>query len=128
MEELQVTAALIVGILLRFGIPIGLTFLLARFLRRLDARWREEAEQKEIENQMLLQRETILNLWLEQPCYSIKNCTADQKNICQAFSQTEKPCWEINRTNGSLAEKCHYLPSRGDLLYFWFGQYGCWCY
>jgi hypothetical protein len=116
MEELQITAAVIAGILLRFGIPLGLTILLARFLRQLDSRWREEAEQKAIESQLQQQRQTILNLWLDQPCYSINNCTAQQKSICRAFSQTEKPCWEVKRSNGSLAPECLDCNYRQELV------------
>ena len=61
MEELKITAALIAGIILRIGLPIGITFLLARFLRKLDSRWREEAEREAIETKLLQQRQTLLN-------------------------------------------------------------------
>lgn len=116
MEELQTTAAVIAGFILRIGIPIGLTFLLARFLRKLDARWREEAEQQAVEDKLLGQRETLLNLWLDQPCYEIKNCTAQQKSTCRAFSQTEKPCWEIQKSNGNLAKACQECEYRKELV------------
>lgn len=116
MEELITTAAVIAGILLRFGVPIGLTVLLARFLRKLDARWRDEAEQKAAEAILQSQRQTLLNLWLEQPCYTIKNCSAQQKENCRAFSQIEKPCWEIQKSNGSLSKACLECEYRKELV------------
>jgi hypothetical protein len=115
MEELQITAAVIAGLLLRIGLPVGLTFLLARFLRKLDSRWREEAEQKVIERKQFEQQQTLLNLWLDQPCYSIMNCTDQQKENCTAHSQTEKPCWEINRANGNLSQRCQDCEYRKEL-------------
>jgi hypothetical protein len=116
MEELQITAAVIAGFILRIGIPIGLTFLLARFLRRLDARWREEAEQKVIERKLSTQRETLLNLWLDQPCYTIKNCTTEEKKTCLAFAQHENPCWEVYKANGNLAQRCQECEYRKELI------------
>lgn len=116
MEELQITAAVLFGFILRIGIPIGLTILLARFLRRLDARWREEAEQQAIEIKLSAQRQTLLNLWLDQPCYTIKNCTAQEQKTCQAFTQVDKPCWEIRQSNGSLEKKCLECEYRKDLI------------
>jgi hypothetical protein len=115
MEELQITAAVIAGLLLRIGLPIGLTFLLARFLRKLDARLREEAEQKVIEKQRQVQQQTLLNLWLDQPCHSIMNCTDQQKESCEAYQQTEKPCWEIHRANGNLSQRCQDCGYRKEL-------------
>jgi hypothetical protein len=115
MEELQITAAVIAGLLLRIGLPVGLTFLLARFLRKLDARWREEAEQKVIEKKRLEQQQTLLNLWLDQPCHSIMNCTEQQKETCKAYGQFAKPCWEINRANGNLSQRCQDCEYRKEL-------------
>lgn len=37
-------AAVLLGFLIRLGIPIGLTILLTLFLRWLDKRWQTEAE------------------------------------------------------------------------------------
>lgn len=116
MEELQITAAVIAGFILRFGIPIGLTFLLARFLRRLDTRWREEAELEVMEKHLSAQRQSLLNLWLDQPCYAIKNCSPIQKENCQAAAQSERPCWEIKQSNGRLAQCCQDCEYREELF------------
>lgn len=117
MEELQIIAAVIAGLLLRIGLPVGLTFLLAHFLRKLDSRWREEAEQQVVERKKLEQQQILLNLWLDQPCYSIMNCSDEQKQNCDAYNQREKPCWEINRSNGSMAQRCKDCQYRKELNY-----------
>jgi len=39
MDALPELIAVLIGFLVRLGIPIGLTALLAWLLRRLDARW-----------------------------------------------------------------------------------------
>lgn len=117
MEELQIIAAAIAGIFLRIGLPIVLTFLLARFLRNLDSRWREEAEQQVNDRKMLEQQHTLLNLWLEQPCHSIMNCSEEQKENCEAYNQTEKPCWEVQRANGNLARRCQDCDYRKELTF-----------
>lgn len=116
MEELQITAAVIAGFILRIGIPLGLTFLLAKFLRGLDSRWREEAEQRIVEANMAAQQKQLLNLWLDQPCFAIKNCTPQEKENCRAFAQSEQPCWEIQRSNGSLAKCCQECAYRKELV------------
>lgn len=115
MEELQITAAVIAGLILRIGLPVGLTFLLAHFLRKLDSRWREEAEQKVIEKKHLEQQQILLNLWLDQPCYSIMNCSNELKKNCKAYNQRTKPCWEVNRSNGSMSQRCKDCAYRKEI-------------
>ena len=116
MEELQITAAIIAGILLRIGVPVGITFLLGSFLRKLDARWREEAKQEAIELQLIQQRQTLLNLWLDQPCHEIRNCTPQERENCKAAVHFEQPCWETHRANGSLASRCQECEYRKELF------------
>jgi hypothetical protein len=116
MEELQITAAVIAGFILRIGVPIGITFLLGSFLRKLDSRWREEAKQEAIEMQMIIQRKTLLNLWLEQPCHEIKNCSPQERENCRAISQLDQTCWEIHQINGSMASRCQQCEYRQELF------------
>jgi hypothetical protein len=98
MNEFTLTMSMVLGILLRIGIPVGLTFLLASFLRRLDAKWRKEASQAQ-------PGETILReLWLSYPCWDEMNC------------EEEKPCWEIFLENGKLNSKCQACEYRKELL------------
>jgi len=43
--DLNAVAALLIGVLIRFGIPILITALVVWSLRRLDARWQAEITQ-----------------------------------------------------------------------------------
>ena len=116
MDELQITAAVIAGILLRIGVPVGITFLLGSFLRKLDTRWREEAKQEAIEAQLIDQRQTLLNLWLDQPCHEIRNCSEEERKDCRAVNQTEQLCWESHQVNGVLASSCQECEYRQELI------------
>jgi len=106
MNELTISAAVLLGILLRFGIPIVITFGLAKFLRTLDERWRAEAEEEAAEAKYKAQQAALMQIWLQQPCWEIKNCTYEQRGQCKAFQQKEIPCWEIFRSNGNLNQRC----------------------
>jgi hypothetical protein len=44
MEELAALIAVLTGLVIRFGLPLGLTALAAWGLRRLDAHWQAESE------------------------------------------------------------------------------------
>ena len=94
MDEFKMTMFMVLGILLRIGIPLGLTFLLARFLRRLDAKWRAEASEVHPGEAIMFE------LWLKNPCWDEFDCTKEQCENCAAYNQKEKPCWEVFRVNG----------------------------
>jgi hypothetical protein len=110
MDEFLVTLYMVLGILLRIGIPLGATFLLAHFLRRLDAKWREEARQVQPGESILL------DVWLNNPCWEELGCVEEQREICTAYQQTEKSCWEVFRENGRLKIKCQECEYRKALL------------
>jgi hypothetical protein len=97
MENLDTAAilAILIGLLLRFGLPMVITLMVIVILRKVDARWQKEAEQSpptvEVEN---------------PHCWEIKNCTPEQMSECPAPTST-KPCWQIRRQkNGYLREEC----------------------
>jgi hypothetical protein len=110
MDEFKMTMFMVLGILLRIGIPLGLTFLLARFLRRLDAKWRAEASELQPGEAIMLE------LWLKNPCWDELDCTKEQCENCTAYNQKEKPCWEVFRVNGRLRSECQECEYRNELL------------
>ena len=81
MNEFTTTAAVLFGILLRFGIPIAITFGLSYLLRRLDEHWRAEAEEEAARAKHKAQQAALLQLWIQQPCWEIKNCSKGKKNF-----------------------------------------------
>ena len=95
-------AAVIIGLLLRLGIPIALTFLLAMFLKWLDKKWQADAEKEKAE----VQAAYASNGSVKRPCWEIHNCPENLKKNCKAYANTETPCWEVFRTNGRLKPAC----------------------
>lgn len=94
-------SAILFGLLLRLGIPIALTFLLAMFLKWLDRRWQAEAEVEKMEVQVLASNGNE-----RKPCWDIHNCPPNLRKNCKAYANPATPCWEIYRTNGSLKPAC----------------------
>lgn len=85
---------IIIGVVLRIGIPAAVTALLFFLLRRLDNRWQKEAE-------------AIPVISSQRPCWEIKGCSEEKRRNCPAFSRAGVPCWQVFRTkNGLLREEC----------------------
>ena len=95
MDTLTPLLAIVAGFALRLAIPIAVTAIAIYFLRRLDARWRAEAETE------------ALQPVVEKPrCWEIKNCTPEMRATCPGYS-SEAPCWQARREeNGYLQDKC----------------------
>lgn len=86
---------LILGLVVRLGIPLLGTLLLVYGLRKLDIRWQKEAE---IERNLLLVRD-------ETPCWKEQGLPMEEIKLRAA--ESDKPCWQIHRLpNGYLREAC----------------------
>jgi hypothetical protein len=93
-------SVVLVGILLRIALPLLIMAGLVYILRRLDARWREEA----IYHQKF---ETAKD---QKHCWEIKGCSAERMANCEA-TKTDEPCWQVFRkTNGYLMDECLQCP------------------
>ena len=93
METINSFLAIVAGVFLRLAIPIAGTAVLIHFLRKLDARWQEEAQ---------LQPLPVQNV----ECWKVKGCSAQQQKNCLARTST-LPCWQVFRLpNGYLREEC----------------------
>lgn len=93
MNDTNPLFVIVIGLVLRFAIPLLITALAVAFLRKLDARWQAEAEN--------------IPLDVEMPkCWVIKNCALEERAQCEAvFSNA--PCWQVRRLpNGYLREEC----------------------
>jgi hypothetical protein len=95
METITAILAVIAGFALRLAIPIAVTALTIYFLRRLDTRWRVEAETQ------------LLQPVVEKPkCWEINGCTPEMRATCKGY-QSEQPCWQaLRKQNGYLQERC----------------------
>lgn len=100
MEGLLETGAVVLGFLLRLGIPILVTLLVVRFLRRLDERWQREGSVEA----KAASREVPLFDTLR--CWVTNDCSPEQKKTCPAFLEAVRPCWQVYRVNGSMKKEC----------------------
>lgn len=95
MEWLDTVAALVIGLGIRIGLPILVTILLVRWLRRLDERWQAEARDQ--------RPPAARNIG----CWEVNNCAAEQRAGCSAFANPEKPCWQVFRSSdGRMQQRC----------------------
>ena len=104
MDAFLVTLGLILGFILRLGIPIGITLLLSWGLKRLDAKWRAEAiAEVQKADDVLAQPSSA---YLSGPCWTLVDCPPTKRESCPAYQNPEMPCWEYRRTNGTYAKTC----------------------
>jgi hypothetical protein len=94
------TLAFIVGVLIRFAIPIGLTLVAIWFFRKLDQRWKTEAEE-------LTRMQMALAMAKRTPCWEQKQCSVEKRESCPAYAQKGVPCWQVMRDKqGNLKPGC----------------------
>ena len=100
MEQALEIFGVILLFVLRFGIPIGITLLLAYALRRLDAHWKAEAEAK-------VDREEVRQVAISQePCWQLRSCPPEKRDLCPVYAHPNEPCWEVRSANGHLPQTC----------------------
>jgi hypothetical protein len=98
--DYKVIGVFLLGMVVRLGIPVGITILLMRWLARLDARWQDEARH---DARILAAGTRARNTG----CWDVKHCTPEQKEKCLAYARKETPCWQVyRRENGALRESC----------------------
>lgn len=94
MEGISILSVL-AGLLLRLGLPVALTLLVAYGLSRLDKRWQQQA------NQYRPSPVRVIKCWV------LNDCSPEQREACAAYQQAGSPCWQIFRDDaGRLQERC----------------------
>jgi hypothetical protein len=116
MEELATFGGVLLAFLIRIGIPLGLTILLSWLLKRLDAQWRDEALNYKAEAITKAEQDLYVTLWARNPCWEDKQCDPEDRLRCKAFLQSQKPCWEVYRTNGSYNKSCDGCEYREKIM------------
>ncbi len=100
MSVQDVTLAFVVGVLVRFVIPIILTVAAIWFFRKLDKRWKAEAEE-------LTRRQMALATAQRTPCWVQKQCSPEKRETCPAYVQKDAACWQVMRDkDGNLKLDC----------------------
>lgn len=110
MDQTFVTIYLIMGFVLRIGIPLAVTIMISWGLRHLDARWRQEATEAHSRREAAL-----VNIWISQPCWKANACSKQARAKCKAHQQRQLPCWEVYRVNGTLSKRCLECSYRQEL-------------
>jgi hypothetical protein len=88
------TIALIMGLVLRIGIPLAMSALVFFLLKKLDEHWQNEARIQPI-------------AVLDKPCWEIKACPPEKYRNCRAAAKLNVPCWQTFRSkDGLMQEKC----------------------
>jgi hypothetical protein len=92
--------ATVVGLfLLRLGVPVTVTFLVAYLFKRLDQKWEQDAEHR-----MGTAPEQIAG---RPPCWVEKDCGPVRRSECPACKLTDLPCWLARiRMQGELPKSC----------------------
>ena len=95
MGELEGILSLIIGLVIRIGLPVTLTIGILYVLKKLDKRWQK--------TQIALP--VIASSY--KSCWKVKNCPEEKRKECPAFQNPEVPCWQTFRANtGLLKENC----------------------
>jgi hypothetical protein len=101
MDGLVGTGAVVLGLLVRFGLPVLGTGLLIWFLRKLDERWQREAAGVQSVESEESQIFSTLRCWI------FNDCTPEQRERCPAFIEAMRPCWQVHRNgDGSMKSEC----------------------
>jgi hypothetical protein len=97
METQTTLFTLVIGLLIRLAVPILITGLVVYALRRLDDRWKRQAEAE------IAPGAQARNIG----CWEINRCLPETRSGCLAFANPDTPCWQIfRRPDGQLQERC----------------------
>lgn len=112
----------IIGLfLLRLAVPLAITFVIAYYLRRLDAKWEKELQKEKTQTEAttpslatpVLQMSTNVTIPTAKdlfgvPCWRLHNCQQTRKEQCAAFQNPELPCWWARfRAEGHIPRQCY---------------------
>ena len=119
----------IVGLfVLRLGIPLAITLVIAYFLRRLDSRWEKEARSEQEAGSVTREEEKEKTVSVPlvhipspasipatfdsdgKPCWEInKACTPIKMEQCPAYHDPSVPCWQARRqAEGRIPVECYH--------------------
>jgi hypothetical protein len=100
-ESIQSVLAILVGLLVRFGLPLSATLLAAWALRKLDQRWQTTA------GGSLGHGHALGAGTLQVRCWELMECSPEARAHCPAYLQSDERCWQIFRqVEGRLPERC----------------------
>lgn len=101
MENLITTVIVILGLVVRIGLPVAVTLLVVRWLLQLDSQWQNQANEESVAEGV------IRILPGNVGCWEINGCSSEKRSHCTAYAHPESPCWQVFRNqSGALQERC----------------------
>jgi len=110
--------AVLLLIILRFGIPLAFTILLAWLFRRLDQYWQSQSSRLQptpaADQQLPSQDRRAAGSYpelVDRPCWEYHACPASKRQNCPAGCGTDVLCWLARlRHDGRLPSGCRTCP------------------
>lgn len=109
-------AEFLVSLVAWIAIPAIITAFFGYILRRLDVKWTREGEDKRVEAITKAEQDIYYTIWSRNPCWEANNCSPEDRVNCKAYQQSEKPCWEVYRKNGTFNKNCADCSYREKIL------------
>lgn len=98
MDGISAFLAIVIGLVLRLGLPIAGTVLVVYWLQKLDRRWQAQAEATSA---------VALAVPAGQHCWEKHGCSDECRQSCPAFLHSDQPCWQVHRNaNGDVLQRC----------------------
>jgi hypothetical protein len=87
----------LIGLLVRFGLPLAVLAFVVALLRRLDTRWQAEGLRQAAQPALVDGRH----------CWEVHGCAEAPRAKCPAFQNAGIPCWQHFRDrDGNLRPGC----------------------
>lgn len=95
MGEMNNFITVLIGVIIRIGVPIGISVLVFILLKKFDIKWQKEANFIPVLSK------------IGKPCWEVKGCTDEKRNSCPVSNQPKVPCWQTFRAkSGTLKDTC----------------------
>ena len=101
MQGLPESLAVLLGFVLRIGLPLLLTGLAVWGLKKLDERWQAEASDGGL---LPVGEPTVFH---QLQCWIRKDCPEERMQSCPAYLESKRPCWQMYRdVLGNMKNEC----------------------
>ena len=103
MGKAEAAGVMILLFALRCLVPLALTLAIGYLMNRQVARW--EAQEAAAAGKRVPPAPQ------PQPCWEVRNCSAERRKSCPAYLSSGQPCWEVRHAaEGVLPAGCPTCP------------------
>ena len=101
MTEFWAVISLILGFAIRIGIPVSLTIIIGKALKKLDNKWQEDGRKIMIKDLDLSER-----IIQDLNCWEFYECSEVKRKNCSMEGHAEEPCWQLCEAVGGNPAEC----------------------